>query len=107
MNEEEAIKRRFELVTGELNERIRRLVAARNQTGDGLSLSQAVEAYRDEYLVERTFGRVIGHPLSLSPMNVEQDDPATGLVRLLSIALWVLTRLQFVARRQLAQEGLP
>jgi hypothetical protein len=28
MNEEEAIKRRFELVSGELNERTRRLVAA-------------------------------------------------------------------------------
>ena len=105
MNEEGAIKRRFELVTGELNERTRRLVAARNQTGDGLSLSQAVEAYRDEYVVERTFGRVIGHPLSLSPMYVERDDHATSLVRLLSIALRVLTRLQCVARRQLAQEG--
>jgi len=56
-------------------------------------------------VVERNFGRVIGHPLSLSPMYVEWDDPATGLVRLLSITLRVLTRLQCVARRQLAQEG--
>ncbi len=31
-------------------------VYATNQTGDGLSLSQAVEAYRDQYLVERNFG---------------------------------------------------
>ena len=38
-------------------------------------------------------------------MYVEWDDPATGLVRLLSITLRVLTRLQCVARRQLAQEG--
>ena len=80
-------------------------VYATNQAADGLSFAQAVEAYRDEYLVERNFGRVIGHPLSLSPMYVERDDHATGLVRLLSIALRVLTLLEFVVRRQLAQEG--
>ncbi len=80
-------------------------VYATNQVADGLSLPQAVEAYRDEYLVERNFGRLKGHPLSLSPMYVERDDHATGLVRLLSIALRVLTLLEFVVRRQLAQEG--
>src|SRR5260370_36237399 len=62
-------------------------VYATNQGADGLSLPQAVEAYRDEYLVERNFGRLKGHPLSLSPMYVERDDHATGLVRLLSLAL--------------------
>ncbi len=80
-------------------------VYATNQAQDGLSLPQAVEAYRDEYLVERNFGRLKGHPLSLSPMYVERDDHATGLVRLLSIALRVLTLLEFVVRRQLAHEG--
>jgi transposase len=80
-------------------------VYATNQVADVLSFVQAVEAYRDEYLVERTFGRLKGHPLSLSPMYVERDDHATGLVRLLSIALRVLTLLEFVVRRQLAQQG--
>ncbi len=80
-------------------------VYATNQVADLLSLAQAVEAYRDEYLVERNFGRLKGHPLSLSPMYVERDDHATGLVRLLSIALRVLTLIEFVVRRQLAQEG--
>src|SRR5260370_13235342 len=78
---------------------------ATNQGADRLSLPQAVEAYRDEYLVERNFGRLKGHPLSLSPMYIERDDHATGLVRLLSLALRVLTLLEFVVRRQLAQEG--
>ena len=80
-------------------------VYATNEPTDGLCLAQAVEASRDEYLVERNFGRVIGHPLSLSPMYVERDDHATGLVRLLSLALRVLTLLEFVVRRQLAREG--
>src|SRR2546421_4686720 len=82
-------------------------VYATNQATEGLSLSQAVEAYRDEFLVERNFGRLKGHPLSLSPMYVERDDHATGLVRLLSIALRVLTLLEFGVRRQLAELGTP
>jgi transposase len=80
-------------------------VYATNHSAEVLALAQAVEAYRDEYLVERNFGRLKGRPLSLSPMYVERDDHATGLVRLLSIALRVLTLLEFVVRRRLAQEG--
>ena len=38
-------------------------------------------------------------------MYVQRDDHATGLIRLLSIALRVLTLLEFVGRRQLAAEG--
>jgi transposase len=80
-------------------------VYATNQAAERLPLAQAVEAYRDEYLVERHFGRLKGHPLSLSPMYVERDDHATGLVRVLSIALRVLTLLEFVVRHHLAQQG--
>ena len=50
-------------------------------------------------------GRLTGRPLSLTPMYVQRDDHATGLIRLLSIALRVLTLLEFVGRRQLAAEG--
>jgi len=82
-------------------------VYATNQTAEVFAFVEAVEAYRDEFLVERNFGRLKGRPLSLSPMYVERDDHATGLVRLLSIALRVLTLLEFVVRRHLAQEGLP
>ena len=38
-------------------------------------------------------------------MYVQRDAQATGLIRLLSIALRVLTRLEVVGRRQLAAEG--
>jgi len=80
-------------------------VYATNHDALHLSLEQAVLGYRDEYLVERNFGRLKGHPLSLAPMYVERDDHATGLVRLLSIALRVLTLLEFVVRRRLAESG--
>jgi len=76
-----------------------------NQPGESLSLAQAVLAYRSAYQVERSFGRLKGRPLSLTPMYVQRDDHATGLIRLLSIALRVLTLLECVGRRQLATEG--
>ena len=62
-------------------------------------------AYRSEYQVERSLGRLKGRPLSLRPMYVQRDDHATGLIRLLSIALRVLTLLEFVVRRRLTAEG--
>src|SRR5262249_6455072 len=77
-----------------------------NQPVESLSLEQAVLAYRNEYQVERSLGRLKGQPLSLTPMYVQRDDQATGLIRLLSIALRVLTLLEFVGRRQLAAEGM-
>jgi len=86
---------------------VRRLgwrVYGTNQPLEQLSLAQAVLAYRSEYQVERSLGRLKGQPLSLTPMYVQRDDHATGLIRLLSIALRVLTLLEFVARRQLAAE---
>jgi transposase len=67
-----------------------------------LSLAQAVRAYRREYLVERNMGRLNARPLSLTPMYLERDDHATGLIRLLSVGLRVLTRLEVVVRRRLA-----
>ena len=75
-----------------------------NQPREQLSLEQAVLAYRSEYLVERSLGRLKGRPLSLTPMYVQRDDHATGLIRLLSIALRVLTLTEFVGRRHLALE---
>jgi transposase len=88
-------------------EAVRRLgwrVYATNAPPTQLSLAQAVRAYRHEYLVERALGRLKGCPLSLSPMYLERDDHATGLIRLLSIGLRVLMLLEFVVRQRLATE---
>lgn len=98
-----------------LESAVRRLgwrIYSTNQPSEQLSLEQvmagvgltSVLAYRNEYLVERSLGRLKGRPLSLRPMYVQRDDHATGLIRLLSIALRVLTLLEFVVRRQLAVE---
>lgn len=88
-----------------LERAVRRLgwrVYVTNQPAAQLSLAQAVLAYRDEYLVERSLGRLKGQPFSLTPMYLTRDDHATGLVRLLSLGLRVLTLLEYTVRRRLA-----
>ncbi len=106
------VERTLSLHTAVDDQAVRRFgwrVYVTNQPKEGLSLEQAVLAYREEYLVEQGFGRLKGKPLSLSPMYVQSDRRATGLVRLLSIGLRVLTLLEFRVRQRLAdqQERLP
>ena len=79
-------------------------VYATNQSAAALPLEKAVLAYRDEYLVERGFGRLKGRPLSLTPMYLQSDQRATGLIRLLSIGLRVLSLTEFQVRRRLAEQ---
>ena len=69
-----------------------------------LSATQAVLAYREEYVIERGFGRLKGSPLSLTPLYLARDDHVRGLIRLLTIALRILTVLDHVVRQRLAQE---
>jgi transposase len=76
-----------------------------NRPASALTLAQAVLAYRDEYLVERGFGRLKGRSLSLTPMYLADDDRATGLIRWLTVGLRVLTLLEGVVRRRLRELG--
>jgi len=82
-------------------------VYATNAPVDDLSATQAVLAYRQEFLIERAFGRLKGRPLSLTPLYLDRDDHVTGLIRLLSIALRVLTITEHAVRQRLAQEQRP
>ncbi len=81
-------------------------VYATNAKIESLDLTDAVLAYREQYIAERAFGRLKGQPLSLTPMYLQRDDHATGLIRLLSIGLRVLSLLEFVVRRHLSGASL-
>jgi len=68
-----------------------------------LTLPQAVLTYREEWLIEHGFHRLKGAPLSLDPLFVKRDDQVVGLIHLLSLAVRLLTLLEFVVRRNLMQ----
>jgi len=74
-----------------------------NMPSEQLSLEQAVLIYRDEWIIEHGFHRLKGAPLSLNPLFLKNDDQVVGLTNLLSIAVRMLTLIEFVVRQKLAQ----
>jgi len=95
---------RVRVQTAALARAIRRLgwrVYATNHPARTLSLQQAVLAYRQQYREERGFGRLKGRALALTPVYLATDQRVTGLIRLLSLGLRVLTLVEFQVRRSL------
>src|SRR5437588_5756821 len=77
---------------------------ATNAPQKRLSLEQAVRDDRHEYHIEQGFGRLKGAPLSIAPLFVKRNDQVIGLTHLLSVALRVLSIMEFVVRRSLKQQ---
>jgi len=73
--------------------------------GVGMSLSQVVWAYRGQYRIEDDWSRLKGRPLGLTPLYLQDEGRIQGLVYLLSLALRVLTLVEWVVREQLRKEG--
>ena len=57
-------------------------------------------------MVDRAwFHRLKGVPLSLTPLFVQREDQVCGLIHLLSLAVRLLTLIEYVVRRGLAAVG--
>lgn len=69
-----------------------------------LALAPVVWAYRGQYRVEDDWSRLKGRPLGLTPVYLQDEGRMQGLVYLLSLALRVLTLVEWVARERLRQE---
>jgi transposase len=69
-----------------------------------LSLTEAVLAYRDQYIEENIFRRLKGKMLSITPLYVQRDDHAQGLFHLLSLAARLLALGDYTARQALAEQ---
>jgi transposase len=71
----------------------------------GMGLAPAVWAYRGQYRIEDDWSRLKGRPLGLTPMYLQDEQRMAGLVYLLSLALRLLTLLEWVVRERLRKEG--
>lgn len=69
-----------------------------------LSLTQAVLSYRGQIVQENIFRRLHGKVLSITPLYVQRDDHAQGLIHLLTIGARFLALGDYLAREALAQE---
>lgn len=78
-----------------------------NAPTEQISLETAVRAYRQAYHIEHDFARLKGKSLALTPIYLDSDQRVTGLIRLLTIGLRVLTLVEFVVRRALTDPAEP
>ncbi len=76
---------------------------ATNATSERLSLTEAVEAYKEQWQPEMGFHRFKKGRLSALPIYFRDEEKIKGLMFLLTIALRVFTLMEFVVRRQLRQ----
>ncbi len=80
-------------------------IYATNAPAERLSLTEAVLAYRDQYIEENIFRRLQGKFLSITPVYVQRDDHARGLFHLLTLASRLLALGDYQAKQSLAKEG--
>ena len=82
-------------------------VQVTNAPMDRLPLPQAVRHYRGGWSLERDFHLLKDLPLGLSPLFVWKAKQITGMTRLLTLALRLLTLLETQVRRGLEQTQEP
>lgn len=76
-----------------------------NQEAMMLPLHKAVLLYRQAPRIERHFHLFKDAPIGIEPLFVRRDEQIKGLIRLLSLCVRLLTLMEIVVRRNLAQQG--
>lgn len=76
-----------------------------NVAEERLSVATSVRYYRDEWTVERSMHRFKRGCLPVLPLYLKIDERIKGLMMLLTIALQLITLMEFVVRRELAKEN--
>ena len=71
----------------------------------GLSLEEAVVAYRGAWTLERDFHVLKDRPLGIRPLWVRRDDQIVGLAHLVTLALRMLTLFEVLVRRGQERSG--
>src|SRR5262249_49096341 len=70
-----------------------------------MALASVVWAYRGQYRIEDDWARLKGRSLGLTPVYLQDEVRIQGLVYLLSVALRLLTLLEWAVRERLQQQG--
>jgi transposase len=76
-------------------------VFATNAPKELLDTSKVIEAYKDEFKVEYRFNQLHNKTAALMPIFLQKDDRIKALVRILMIAIKIISIIQFKAREAL------
>lgn len=78
---------------------------ATNELSENLSLEEAALCYRGQIVAENIFRRLHGKMLSVTPLYVQREDHAQGLIYLLTLGARVLALGDYLAKEALAEEN--
>jgi transposase len=70
-----------------------------------MGLTQVIGAYRGQYRIENDWSRLKGRPLGLTPVYLQNEARIQGLVHVLSLALRLLTLVEWPIREQLRKKN--
>lgn len=106
-------ERRYEVVAVNVDEnavaeQVKRLgwrAYATNCAIEEMTTEQIIAAYHEEWRVEHVLRRLKGRTLSIAPVYVREEKQIRGLVCLLTIALRVLTLVEYTVQRILKADG--
>jgi transposase len=99
--------KRAPLAIGNERKRMGFRLYATNAPKSHLPFARSVEVYRASPTIERNFARLKGKSLGIRPMYVHREDHVIGMVRLLSLALRVLTTVEYIVRQRLMRLDKP
>ena len=97
-----AVERNEEAIK-EAKERLGWRVQVTNLSSGRADWSTCVLLYNQGWCVERDFHLVKDLPLGIQPLFVQREDQIIGLIRLLTIALQILTLIEIVVRGTLQE----
>jgi transposase len=95
-----AVSRREEVIAAAKREMGWRVYATNQQS---LNLAGVVWGYRGQNRLEDNWSRLKGQPLGLTPMYLQYESRILGLVLLLSVALRLLTVVEWTVRKKLQE----
>jgi transposase len=78
-------------------------VYATNAPKSALDTQKVIEAYKDEYKVEYRFNQLHNKTAALMPIYLQKDERIKALIRLLMLAIKVISIIQFKAREALKE----
>lgn len=72
-----------------------------------MNVEGVVWGYRGQYRLEDNWSRLKGRPLGLCPMYFQEESRVVGLVLLLSVALRLLSLVEWTVRRKIQETAEP
>ena len=72
-----------------------------NSSAEQLNAKQVLTTYRNQYLIEHQFHKILTKTTGLLPINLKKDNRCTALINLIVLALQFISIIQYRAKKEI------